>query len=108
MSKSLMPTVVITWLTTAVLMLGYQYMTTTNALNSQIEEKDEAISRLNAEMLSPTSSLIAGAEPEAITTPAAPATPAASASAPEGPSPHTGEQWIYGNARADRKSTRLN
>jgi len=100
MSKSLMPTVVITGLTTAVLMLGYQYMTTTNALNSQIEEKDEAISRLNAEMLSPTSSLIAGAEPEAITTPAAPATPAASASAPEGSSPHTGEQWIYGNARA--------
>src|SRR5690606_36785521 len=58
------------------------------------------ISRLNEEMLRPTSSLIAGAEQEAITTPAAPAAPAASASAPEGPSPHTGEQWIYGNARA--------
>lgn len=96
MSSNLLPTILVTGLTTALVVLGYQHLTTTRSLSAEIKTQQEAIGRLNVEIMSPSS---VKEETHPSETEIVVAT--SESKVDEGNHPSgVGDQWIYGNARA--------
>lgn len=92
MSKSLFPTIAITGLTTALTVLGFQYVMSTSSMSAEIEQQKAAIGNLNVELMT---SLNPEVTPETVT----PVTERPPSNANDHSS-GVGDQWLYGNTRA--------